>query len=103
MLQRSYNDYLSHLNKDNSNSLSDWLVVLKTRFPDPAHSTLDEGTFFRGSPSSGSKKERGQGKLTPNCVAGVSWKNLNFLPFAFFVSFPVNVRGGQRATRVTKH
>lgn len=63
MLQRSYNDYLRHLNKDNSNSLSDWLVVLKTHPPAPAHPTPDEGTFrwVLGPPCLAGAKRRGVG------------------------------------------
>ena len=63
MLQRSFNDYLRHLNKDNSNSLSDWLVVLKTHLPAPAHPTPDEGTFrwAQGDPRLAGAKRRGDG------------------------------------------
>jgi len=63
MLQRPYNDCLRHLNKDNSNSLSDWLVVLQTHFPDTAHPTPDEGTFRRaqGDPHLAGVKRRGDG------------------------------------------
>lgn len=65
MLQRSYNDYLRHLNKDNSNSLSDWLVVLQTHPPDTAHPTPDEGTFrwAQGDPRLAGVKAEGTGQI----------------------------------------